>query len=267
VIFSADNQGNEFQLTSSDANSFRPRRNVASNKIAYLQTNGTQVDIYTMNRDGSNKFKVTSSIKPNGFNFNEINIAWPHNSDMIYFPSFDKLYRINSNGQGVELVYQTPDSSLISEIDVNESLNMIALKTNDINGYHVKIYTINFSGTTLFEVLTDVTGAAGGLQISVDGNSIVYSYDVSGFENSEYRRLQSRIFIYDVLSNTAAQVLTETPSGTNDLEPRFSPNEAFVIFTNTSNDGISQKDIYQFEIINPEDRTLLYNNAAMPDWK
>src|SRR5690606_27878344 len=110
--------------------------------------------------------------------------------------------------------------------------------------YHVKIYTINFSGTTLFEVLTDVTGAAGGLQISVDGNSIVYSYDVSGFENSEYRRLQSRIFIYDVLSNTAAQVLTETPSGTNDLEPRFSPNEAFVIFTNTSNDGISQKDIY-----------------------
>src|SRR5690606_38564983 len=38
VIFSADEEGNEFQLTSENTNSYRPRRNVAANRIAYLQT-------------------------------------------------------------------------------------------------------------------------------------------------------------------------------------------------------------------------------------
>src|SRR5690606_3575504 len=37
VIFSSDEEGNEFQLTSENTNSFRPRQNVAARKIAYLQ--------------------------------------------------------------------------------------------------------------------------------------------------------------------------------------------------------------------------------------
>ena len=61
-------------------------------------------------------------------------------------------------------------------------------------------------------------------------------------------------------------ISTEKPSGTNDLEPKFSPNEASVIFTNTSNDGISQKNTYREEISELETRALLFSNAFMPDW-
>lgn len=270
VIFSADDSGNEFQLTSDDLNSYRPRRNVAANRIAFLQSDGAAVDIYTMKRDGSDKVRVTSTVKPNGFNLNEINFSWPPTSDKIYFPQLDKLYRINSNGQGLELVYQTTDGSLISEVAASETANIIALKTNNLDGYNVSIFTIDFSGNILDTVILDAPGAASGLNISVTNKLLLYSYDVSEFQNISYRRLDSRIFVYDWDSDITYDISQSKPSGTNDLEPVFSPNEAFAVFTNTSNDGISQKNVYETGIILEDDTTdntrlELYTNAFMPD--
>lgn len=270
VIFTADEEGNEFQITSSSTNSFRPRRNVAANKIAYLQTNGAQVDVYTMNLDGTGKMKVTSSISPNGFNLNEINIAWPSNSEQIYFSNFDKLYRIKSNGQGLSLIYQTTDGSFISEMSVSESINLIALKTNDVNGYNVSIFTINFNGTLLDTILSGVNGAVSGLDLSVTNQKILYSYDVDAFQSPNYQRLNSRIFLYDIVTATVTDISDNKEAGTNDLDPRFSPNEASVIFTNTSNDGISEKNVVKLEIdqsSSSNTRNLLYENAFMPDWE
>ncbi|HIB48962.1 MAG TPA: hypothetical protein EYO35_11725 [Flavobacteriaceae bacterium] len=267
VIYSADENGAEFQLTSQEMNSYRPRRNVAANKIAYLQTDGAEVDIYTMNRDGTEKTKVTSVVKPTGFNLNEINFSWPANSDKIYYPQFDKLYRINSNGQGLQLIYQTPDGSLISEVDVSENDNIIALKTNDVNGYNVSIFTIDFNGNVLDTILSGVPGGAGGLTLSVTNMKVIYAYDISGFEDATYRRLDARLFVYDIATATLTDVSGEKPNGTNDLEPIFAPNEAFAIFTNTSNDGISQRDIYRLEIGETGTRELLFSNAFMPDWE
>ena len=270
VIFSADEDGKEFQLTSKNLNSYRPRRNVAANRIAYLQTNGEDVDIYTMARDGTDKQRVTNTIKPKGFDLGEINISWPPKSDMIYFPRFDDLYRINSNGQGLELVYTTTDGSFISEVDVSENADIIALKTNNINGYDVSIFTIDFDGNVLDTILTGVDGATTGLNLSVTNQLVLYSYDVSGFESSNYRRLDSRMFVFDMVADTTTDISDQKPDGTNDLEPIFSPNEAEVIFTNTSNDGISQKDIYTVEVDPGQggaERTLLYENAFMPDWE
>lgn len=267
VIFSADEDGTEFQLTSVNTNSFRARRNTSANKIAYFQSNGALVDIYTMNRDGSQKFKVTSTVNPNGFNLNEISFSWPGNSDKIYFPNFDKLYSINTNGQGLQLVYQTSDGSFISEVDVNENVNKIALKTNNQNGYTINIFVIDFNGNLLDTVLTGVTGASSGLNISFDGQNVLYTYDVSGNENSTYRRLNSRAFIHNIPNTTTTDVSGEKPGGSNDLDVRYSPNEAEIIFVNTSNDGISQKNIFKRTLDATTSRTLLFSNAFMPDWE
>ncbi len=269
VIYSTDEEGNEFQLTSENTNSYRPRRNVAANRIAYLQTTGAQMDIYTMSRDGTDKVKVTSNVRPNGFDLNEINIDWPKNSDRIYFPNLDKLYSIQSNGQGLNLVYQTPDGSLISEIAVSDNSNFIVLKTNDLEGYNASLITIDLSGIFLDALLTGVPGAISGLDMSIDNRRIIYSYDESGFHSSDYQRLNSRIKLYNRDNGSITDISADKPNGTNDLDPTFSPNQAFVIFTNTSNDGISQRDVYKLEIGSEEEdpRTLLYSNAFMPDWK
>ena len=59
----------------------------------------------------------------------------------------------------------------------------------------------------------------------------------------------------------------EKESGTNDLDPRFSPNEANIIFVNTSNDGISQKNITKTNLSGNLQRIILFQDAAMPDWE
>jgi len=268
VIFSSDEEGNEFQLTSENTNSFRPRQNVAARKIAYLQTTGAQVDIYTMNFDGTEKFKVTTNVSPNGFDLNEISIDWPPNSDRIYFPNFDRLYRIRSTGQGLQEIFNTTDGSFISEEAVSESANLLVLKTNNINGYNVSIFTARLNnGTVLETILSNAQGGASGLDLSFNNEQILYSYDVDEFQSlPEYRRANSRIFLYDLVAHTATDISGDKEAGTNDLEPMFSPNGASVIFTNTSNDGISQKDIFTLEI-NQTSRTLLFSDAFMPNWE
>ena len=55
------------KLTSETNNSFRPRTNIATNKIAYLRTVGGNTQIFSMNTDGTNKTQVTNTVPVNGF--------------------------------------------------------------------------------------------------------------------------------------------------------------------------------------------------------
>lgn len=54
--------------------------------------------------------------------------------------------------------------------------------------------------------------------------------------------------------------------GFNDLDARFSPNGALVIFVQTNNVPNSQNDIYLMNL-EGEFRTKLFEHAEMPDWK
>ena len=128
------------------------------------------------------------------------------------------------------------------------------------------IFTIDMSGNLVDTVLSGVLGAAGGLNISVDNKLLLYTYDVSEYENADNRQLDTRIFVYEFSTTIATDVSEDKVAGTNDLDPRFSPNEAEVLFVNTSNDGISTKSIYRMGIDN-SDRTELFIDAIMPDWE
>ncbi len=259
---------NEVQLTTLDKNSWRPRKNQTSNLIAFLRTYNNETHLFTMNQDGSNVKKVTSAVSIASNNLNEVDYSWSSNGDRFIYPHFNKLFVINKDGSGLQQIYQTADGSYITECDWSNDESVIAIKTNDISGYNVSIFTIDMAGTTLKSVLSGVTGAAGGLNISVDKKLLLYTYDVSGFENSSYRQLDSRVFIYNLETSVLTDLsVNNKVAGTNDLDPRFSPNEAEIIFMNTSNDGVSMKSIYQFAIDEGNDRTLLFPNAVMPDWE
>jgi hypothetical protein len=60
---------------------------------------------------------------------------------------------------------------------------------------------------------------------------------------------------------------TEKIAGTNDLDVRYSPNEAELIFLNTSNDGISVKNVVKCGIGVANSRTTLFTGSSMPDWE
>jgi Tol biopolymer transport system component len=267
VIFTADDTGKQYQLTSSAKNYWRPRRNNQVKKIAFIGTSGSQNDLYTMNFDGTGVKKVTNSVPVAGFNSDYIGYSWNATGSELIYPNFDKLYKINSDGSGLTKIFQTPNGKFISECDWSADGSKIALKVNDANGYNAEIYVINPSGVVTATVLSGQSGAVGGLNFSITGQKLIYSRDLSGYESSNYRQLDSRIFEYSFGSGILTQILTEKISGTNDLDVRYSPNESELIFTNTSNDGLSVKNIVKTTIGVVNSRTILFSGAAMPDWE
>ncbi|AYO57729.1 hypothetical protein CO230_06085 [Chryseobacterium sp. 6424] len=266
-IVSSNENNTNFQFTPLTANSWRPRMNQNAGLIAFLRTVAGSTQIFTSRPDGSDVTQVTT-LSVSGFNNAEIDFSWSMNGKELIYPSFNKLYRINKDGSGLELIYTTPDGSFISECDWSYDGSKIALKTNDPNGYNVKIYVIDMAGNTIATALENVAGAAGGLNWSVDGNLLLYTRDISGYQDNNYRQLNTNIFIYNMQANTSTNIssASQKPAGTNDLDPRFSPNNAEVIFTNTSNDGISTRNIAKITLQDNK-RTALFPDAEMPDWE
>lgn len=270
VIYSGDNSGNVLQLTSSTANSWRPRKNNLINKIAFIRSSGSQNHIYTMNLDGSGIFKVTNSVPIAGFNSDYINYSWNTSGSQIIYPYFDKLYKINRDGSGLVKIFQTPNGKLISECDWSFDSSRIALKVNDVNGYNAEIYVIDNSGNVVSQVISGLQGAIGGLNFNVTSTILIFTRDVSGFESANYRQLDTRVFQYVFSTGIASEVSLDKPSGTIDLDARYSPNESEIIITNTSNDGLSMKNIIRFvpDINNAgTSRTVIFPDAYMPDWE
>jgi hypothetical protein len=274
IIYSSSfNNGNNevfntVQLTNSSINSWRPRKNNATNLIAFLRIDNNEAHIYTMKTNGNDVTKVTSSIPVAGFNLNEMDFSWSPDGSKILYPYFNKLYSINKDGSGLEQVYETADGSLISECDFSSDGLKIVLKTNNTNGYNGSILVIDLNGTVLETVISGVTGALGGLNYSASGTKLLFSRDVSGHQASDYRQLDTRLFIYNFTDMTFTDVSDDDKeSGTNDLDPRFSPNEADVIFVNTSNDGVSQNNIMRTNLTGNVERIVMFSSATMPDWE
>lgn len=271
-IISSTETGVNFQFTPNTVNSWRPKLNNDANLIAFLRTVSGSTQIFTAKKDGSNVSQVTTTQPVLGYNYEDLDFSWSTNGSELLYPSFNKLYKINKDGSGLTLIYTTADGNFITECDWSNDGSKIALKTNDVNGYNAKIFVIDPLGIVMKTILTGQPGAAGGLNFSIAGNQLLFTRDFSGYENSNHRQLDSRIYLYDLNTDVVTDIsaISKKILGSNDLDPRFSPNDAEVIFTNTSNDGISQKNIYKltFSDTNAEyPRTLLFSNAEMPDWE
>ena len=270
VIFTGNDAGDQLQITSSATNSWRPRKNTQSKKIAFIRSSGSQNHIYTMNSDGSGVFKVTNSVPIAGFNSEFINFSWNASGSQIIYPYFDKLYKINIDGSGLTKIYQTPDGRFISECDWSNDGAKIALKINNASGYNAEILVISSSGTVLNQVLSGINGALGGLNFSVTGQKLIFTRDISGYENANYRQLDTRIYQYVFSTATVTDIGLDKPSGTIDLDVRYSPSESELIFVNTSNDGLSTKNITKLvpsANSTSAARSILFSNASMPDWE
>lgn len=279
VIFSAmdsdsdaeNEDQNELQLSGTDKNSFRPKKNNTTDKIAFLRSFGGETHIFTMNTDGTSLTQVTEDIPVAGFRQSELEYTWFDNGAKLYYPNFNKLYSINQDGSGNELVYQAAPTVLITEVAVNPTNDLVAIKTNNAEGYGARIIVVDLVSGDEEVVIENEPGALGGLDFSIDGNRVLYSRDISGIENIEYRQLDSRIFEYDLTTDEVVEVLTSKVAGTNNLDPKYAPDDGSVIFVNTSNDGLSEHTIYrtgQNDVISGEAQSeVLFTNATMPNWE
>jgi len=260
---------NEFKLTSESFNSFRPHKNNETSKIAFLRTVNGATQLHTMNLDGSGVKQVTSTIPVNGFRMDEIDYTWAQNGGKLYYPNFDKLYSINPDGGGSTLIYKTTDGSFISEVSVSQfDDNLIALKTNNSDGYNVRVYTVRLSsGTEERVIFQNAMGAVKGIDLNANGTQLLYSKDTSGSQNNEYRQFANRIFIYDL--NTGVERLFDNGavSGSNDIQPRWSPSEGAIIFTRKPSNINSVPNVLVSPLSEYTSDNILFTNAFMPDWE
>ncbi len=271
VIFSGteDEEAPIFALTSEAENCWRPRKNAITGKIAFLKTIGGATHLFTMDANGGNQLQVTQNVPVNGFDFNEIDFSWKPEGDKLLYPSFSRLYSINTDGSGQAIFYETTNGNFITEIDWSDFNNVIALKTNDSNGYNVEIFTIDLAGTLQDMILQGVPGGAGGLDLNIDGSLLLYTYDISGIELTTYLPQDMRMFLHDITTGiSGSQLLTGVTDGFNDVDPSFTPNENSVIFSRRGVSAGASTSVLIHEISGAnENFDLLFDNTSMPDWE
>lgn len=276
-IYSSDNTGNNLlRLTNSAFVETAPQLSPVRNRIAYASNATGRYQLYTMNRDGSDQRQISPDMVPlEGYNNFGIAYHWSPDGSQLIYASYDKLWRINRDGTGLVQLATAPNGRHFRECDWTAQGNRILVQTVGPNVYDAEIYTVNADGTGLTQVLGNLPGRLDSPSFSIDGRMILYSRDLDGYENASGRQLNAHIImqrpdgtgIVDLSQGPAGSTTnTGKPAGTNDLYPRFSPDGAKVIFVNMSNDNQSAPEVWMMDL-DGRNRTRLFQNATLPDWK
>lgn len=269
-IIIGTNLEDEIAITTDRTSSWRPRKNNTANKLAFLQTIGGETHLVTSDLNGENPRRI-SQVPVNGFRSDQLDFDWHEDGSKLIFPSFQKLYKVNHDGTGQHKIYETANDRLITKVAWSYDGTKIAALTNDKNGYEAQILILDGNGNYLETIFEGELGAVGGLDWNITGDKLVFTHDVTGYTSENYRQLDSRMMLYNFNDNSLTDLSSDSnkPTGTNDFDPQFSPNNAEIFFTNTSNDQISEKTILKIEIdtVGSFNREEVIINGEMPDFK
>ncbi len=264
-IFASNQQDITIPLSNGNASAWRPRMSPTRDKVAYLSNEGIEAQLYIANRDGSDPLQLTS-IPVAGFNNLELDFCWSPDGSQLLYMNNSRLYLINRDGTGLSEIATAPLGHTFTECDWTANNNLLLARLTGSDPYTSRIFTLDLTGNFQQLVANDDPGGLGGGMFSIDGNAVLYTRDVSGFEAPDGRQLNSRIFIKNLASQSTIDLSVDKPDGTNDLDPRYAPDGASVIFVNTNNDGISPKSIWRVDL-DGSNRELLFENAEMPEWR
>lgn len=266
-IYSSDgNNGTRIRLTDSFSREWWPVISPNRDKIAYSSNMGIEPHIYTMNRDGSEKRQLTT-LPIVGYHNQGIGFVWSPDGGQVIYANYDNLYRIDRNGTGLRLIAKAPAGRHFRMLDWTSSGDKIVAQTIGSNINDSEIYIMNSDGSNMTLLVGNLPGRVESPSLSINGQQLLYSRDVDGFENVEGRQLNSRIFLRNIATGEEVDLSSGKPAGTNDLFPRFSPDGAKVIFVNAPNDNQGPNTIWIMDATDGNNRQQLFNNATMPDWK
>ncbi|MCA8829461.1 carboxypeptidase-like regulatory domain-containing protein [Hymenobacter pini] len=273
-IYSADESGtNLLRLTTSPFIESAPQLSPNRDRIAYTSNATGQFQIYTMNRDGSDQRQVTL-LPVDGYFNTGIGYRWSPDGAQLIYSSYNKLYRINRDGTGLTLLATAPADRHFRECDWTAIGNRIVVQTVGVSVYDAELYLLNADGTGLTQIVGNLPGRLDSPSFSVDGRRLLYTRDVDGFNDGTGRQLNAHIFtqnldgtgVVDVSSGPAGVVGAGKPLGYNDILPRYSPDGAKIIFVQQNNVAQSVPEVYTVDL-DGRNRTRLFQNATLPEWK
>jgi TolB protein len=265
-IYSSDETGNNLvRLTFSDKDQVYPQYSNDRKLIAYAENTDLEYHIYVMNSDGSSPVKVTTLPLAGNYNGGK-GFCWSPDNGKILYSHFDKLYTVDRNGSNLTLIATAPAGRNFRACDWTAVGNRIVVETIGVTPYESEFRLIDLPNATDDVIIADKPGVMQSPSFSVDGKYILYTHDISGFESPAGRQLDSRPFIYNIATTISTDLSKDKVNGTNDLNPRYSPDGSKIIFENKVNDGSGNPVIFTFDLVKTQ-RVKLFDNAAMPDWQ
>lgn len=262
-IFATDGK-ETIQMTRNGSN-WRPMVSPNRKRLAFISNINSDPHIYTADLVGKNPQRVTV-VPVGGVSLMELSFCWSPDGTEILYPNYDKLYAVHPDGTGLRVVAKAPVGRFFAGVDWTAQGNLIIARLTGGSVYDNTIYLINAATGVLSELITDKPGKIGNPAFSVDGQYAALTIDISNFQNNEGRQLNAHIFLVKVSTGELTDISGGKSDGTNDLDPRFSPNGSRIIFTNTSNDGFSPKNIYT-NSASGFDRTELLKDGELPYWR
>ncbi|QKG53949.1 carboxypeptidase-like regulatory domain-containing protein [Hymenobacter sp. BRD67] len=271
-IYSSSSTGdNLLQLTSAATTEAAPQLSPNRDLIAYTSNATGQFQLYTMNRDGSNQRRLTT-LAVEGYNNAGVGYRWSPDGAQLIYAHYNQLYRINNDGTGLLLLATAPPNRHFRECDWTAQGNRLVVQTVGVNIYDAELYLLNADGSNPTLLVGNLPGRLDSPSFSIDGSRVLYTRDVAGFDSPTGRQLDTHMFtqrldgtnLTDItLSNGSS---TPKPLGTNDLNPRYSPDGYSVLFVNQVNDGLTPGDLWKADATGTT-RTKLFADVAQPDWK
>ncbi len=232
--------------------------------FAFQSTRDVDAHLYLMDVDGTNVTRLTS-FSVGSFFHNKIEYDWSPNGSQIIFSSYEYLYRINVDGTGLQTFAQAPDGKHFREVVFSPDGSRIYAM---VVGSHVldrEIYQMDSNGDNMSLVYEDPGFALSGLDVGIDGQTLLFSKDVSAHVSSTGRMLDARIFELTISNGDVRDISIDKDAGTNDMKAMYSPDGSEIVFVNRRNTLSASSSVWIMEITG-EGRKKLAEGGDFPFW-
>lgn len=202
--------------------------------FAFQSTLEVESHLYIMNTNGADVRQLTS-IPVGSFFHRKFEYDWAPNGSKIVFSSYDYLYSINVDGTGLQTLAQAPGGKHFREVVFSPDGKWIYVM---VVGSHVldrQIYQMDSSGNNMSLLYEDPGFALAGLDVGIDGRTLLFSKDVSAHVSSTGRMLDARIFELTIANGDVRDISFEKNAGTNDMTAMYSPDGSEIVFVNSRN--------------------------------
>jgi len=252
-------------LTFNNYRDWAPKFNPRNNRIAFVSDAAVKPYLYTMNKNGGDVQQITE-IAVDGYHNYGNAYDWDEEQGKIVFSHYQYIYEIDADGTNLRAIATAPSGRHFREVELSPDGSQILALTIGEKIYNSEIHLMDRDGSNRQELIGSLEGIVQSPSWSIDGESILFTHDVSGNESINGRMLNSQILRLNLSTMDTTNLSQNKSQGTNDMHPRFSPTGAQIIFTNAPNDDSEAPDIYVMDD-NGENREQLVDGGSLPFWK
>jgi TolB protein len=243
--------------TSLDVN---PRINYSKTKIAFYSNRTGRWEIFLMNIDGTGTQQLTTiGVSGGQGNGGTGGMDWTPDGKILFIKA-KKIYKMNVDGSSIAEVATAP-SDYWADLRCSPSGDKIIAQTQGGWAYTITMYIMNIDGSNMSVFAPDLPGVQIIGCFSKDGVSFLYSYDISGHEESSGQSWDDQIISKKIDGSGITNLSINKLVGTDDFKPVFINDGSKILFLN----NVVSSGTQRLWIMNADgsNRQPLFNNISL----